>query len=293
MIIFVYIFIIVGIFTIDFTWLSTYLHSFTARNRSILTSSNSSSHGRLLYNELLILAQSKSLKSGTPEYKFFNGLINLILESSRNLGTPLIPIIGKLKKALLQDVKIENEIEKFLKNSLLTFFISVAITWGFLKYSSSMLKLELDLFTVVALIFWQLLGILSFPILFKKLVKAKLEIYNLFFEKIYIFDLCHMAGISSLEILKKCRFQDLNIKKGHRLSIYLDRLSILVDAKQRYGTQISHDLELLVDELWSHYQGDCEALKTNVTVVKFIWLCIFFLSTYLLSLYQIFAGMID
>lgn len=285
MIFFVYIFIIVGIYLVDLSALKF--------KKPKLLCFNDASSGQKLYNNLLTLAQSKTIDQAKDDYKFFNSLIRLVLESSRDLGTPLLPIVAKLKKALLLDIKIEEQIKNLFQNSMLTFLFSMLITWGFLKYSGSMLGLSLALSQILFMAFWQIIGLLTFPILLKKIVNTKLKIYDQFFEKIYIFDLCHMAGISSLEILRKCKFQDLKIKKSDKLAVYLDRLSILVDAKQRFGTQISNDLELLVDELWGSYQADCEALKGFVTIIKFGWLCLFFLSTYLLSLYQIFAGMID
>ncbi|EQC46598.1 hypothetical protein [Bacteriovorax sp. Seq25_V] len=248
--------------------------------------------GNQLFNKLLSLNQTRVLPK-CAEYKFYNGVILQVIESSKTMGTPLIPIVNKLKKALLNDIKIEKEIRKLKSGAILSFIFSMVITWLFIFYCVEMLNLKTDMTTIVLLFIWQIFGLVTFGGAYKILLRKTLSCYESFFSKIYLFDLSHMAGLSVSELIKKVNFQSLNIQKGHKLSVYLERLSLLIDSKQRLGIKIGDDIELLVDELWGSYQHECEALKTKVTIMKFIWLCIFFLSTYLISLYTVLGKMIN
>jgi len=258
----------------------------------ILRFKDNISIGNELFNKLLTINQTRVLPD-CGNYKFYNDVILQVIESSKNMGTPLIPLVNKLKRALLSDIKVEKEIKKLKTGAILSFVFSMVVTWLFIFYCKKMLSLKIELTTVALLFVWQLIGLASFGVFYGVLLRKTLSCYENFFSKIYLFDLCHMAGLSVSDLIKKVNFQSLNIVKGHKLAIYLERLSLLIDSKQRLGIQIGADIELLVDELWGSYQHECEALKVKVTILKFIWLCVFFLSTYLISLYSILGKMIS
>lgn len=225
-------------------------------------------------------------------YKFYDNLLFRVISSSKSLGTPIIPIFAKIKKAILSDIKVEKEIVKLKINSQMMFIGAGVLTWLFSFFSMKMLNLSLPFFEMGLLFIWQILGFITFPWVLNIFIKLKLKNYKELIEKIYIFDLSLMAQMPMLEVLKQANFSSLKLKESHRLYFYLQRLLNLVELRQRSGQQINSDIELLIEDIWSTYQMDCEALKTQVSIIKFVWMSLFYLSTYLLSLYFILGRLI-
>lgn len=251
--------------------------------------------GNFLYNDILKFAQLGQKVKLTP-YKFFDSLVMSIHKLSLEFGAPLRAPLDYLRGALLKDIRNEKELQSMAYSSYATFVAAGIITWGFYFYANSLFglsfKQSINYFSLGVLI-WQATGFFTFRIIFVKLRKKSLGEFDFIFLSIYSLSLYTKVGVPINDIVKYSRLNEFYDLKYKGLDYFKDRIITLIDMRQSFGREINDDLALLIDELW-HFYGDCfSKLKKRMKVIKFIWLCIYFLSTYLISIYQVLHSLMD
>ena len=241
--------------------------------------------GKDLY-ELMIHNSPHGRQYEIPHYKFYDCLYIRINDAARKLGAQLIKPMAIIKKSLLQDLAFEKKIQDFYFQTNFQFLIMMAICWFFTFYSSQLLGIKPKLWTQIVLLIWQVIGILSFSLIFK----SKRDRIQRSFSPVYLNFLSYQSLLSvSLPIAsirKICDFNALSNVDYAGIDFYLRRFFNLVKLREKFGRATEEDLDLLLDDINRFYEVCLEKLLRQLNVLKFIWLCVFFLSTYLASVYS-------
>ncbi len=221
-----------------------------------------------------------------PHYKFYDRLFLRVNEAAKKLGAQLIKPMSIIKKSLLQDLAYEKKIQDFYIQTNFQFLIMMTICWLFTLYSSHLLGVRQKVWVQIALLIWQVAGVLSFSLIFK----AKRDHIQRCFSPIYLNFLSYQSLLSvSLPIAsirKLCDFNALSRVRYKGIDFYLRRFFSLVTLREKYGKSTEEDLDLLLGDINGFYEVSLEKLLRQLNVLKFVWLCVFFLSTYLASVYS-------
>jgi hypothetical protein len=234
----------------------------------------------------MFLAQSNDFKE-LPKYKFYDELTYNIMESSNELGTPIRSPMEVLKKSLLVDLGKQKKIQEIRSSAYCSFVIASLITWLFSYYSSVVLSFKMSLWTSLSMIIWQLIGLSSYKYVITKLEKKKLKDFDHIFNKVYSFRLLSMAGVCVNELIARSRISELYDLKVANLQHHLSRFEMIIEHRIKHGSQIDSELLLFIDELWDLYDQHSIKFQKFMTILKFIWLCLFFFSTYLVGIFSI------
>jgi hypothetical protein len=244
--------------------------------------------GQTLYNEIIgIRSSEKSLS----EYKFFDELIYEVLESSKRFGTPKDNAIFSIKKALMKDIQSEKKLTKLYSSSILTFLAASLITWVFSYYSSMALGRQLSFSFIIIAISWQLTGLVLFFFIYKKLNENTLRPFDRVFKSFYLLNLFIEISLPVGEILKTSKVSAIFVSKIKGIETLKERIVSLVEVREKQGANVKQDFRSLVEELWLLYDEHCHKLEKKVTILKFLWLCVFFFSVYLASIFNILGAM--
>ena len=222
-------------------------------------------------------------------YKFFNELLFEVENMAKRFGAPRKWALFSLKQGMKRDLDQERKIKSSFASALLTFSASAFVTWSFTFFTLSAMKIGLSYSFITLSITWQLIGVMVFILLFNKMKQRLLEKFYQLFRSSYKLAILSQVSISTDELIS---MSDVNKALGNQqtdISHLQDRILILIEQRRLQGQSIKDDLMQTIDEIWMFYAQRCEVLHKHVTILKFIVLCVFFFSTYLISIFNVLA----
>lgn len=246
--------------------------------------------GQRLYTRLLMSDQLRDM-SGVPQYKFYNDLIFDVISHSNEYGTPLDGPMDTLKRALTNDLKAEKKNSQLIFSALGNFVAAAVVTWLFCLYATNALGNKLPTVFMVVMLAWHVLGVTSFLYAINRQKENTLCKFNQLFLYIYKFKLLCQSGVCVNEAIARSEIIEIFKLSISGLEYYHSRLEKIIENRIRRGEPIDRELTLFQEEIWSLYENRCERLKVHVTVMKFVWLCVFFLTSYLAVVYIVLNGM--
>jgi hypothetical protein len=240
--------------------------------------------GQKLYNGLIL---HQSVPQKLDSYKFYDSLVYEIDECSRRFGTPRNGPLLTVKKALVKDLEYDKKIYKIFSSALLTFLAAALITWMFSTYANQALRTKMSYSYILMALSWQIIGVSSFALILSRLRDRLMNRFGGLFQSFYMISLFSEVGMPIETLLSSSKVDTLYSAKLKGLDALKERLKSLVHAQQSHGLPIKEELTQLIDELWLLYGEYCQKLEKQVLLLKFIWLCVFFFSLYLASIFNI------
>ncbi len=220
-------------------------------------------------------------------YKFYETLILEIAIVTKEYGVATSKTLSKIRHALSKDLVIEKKLAATISETYFQFFLSQALTVLLSIFSSSILELEIDLTFLLFASLYSLIGYFTFALIIKKLERRLLSPVGQALKSFLIFKMLYDVGAPLNYLIEKSKINclmDLKTSFSHEL---YRRLAALVELRQNQGMEIKEDLESMEIGLWDEYQGQNEALSSRVTILKFVWLIIFFFTPYVANFFRL------
>ncbi|WP_146037852.1 hypothetical protein [Halobacteriovorax sp. DA5] len=220
-------------------------------------------------------------------YKFYDSLICEIAQIAKEFGAATSRTLAKMRHALSNDLQIEKKAAGTINETLFQFLMAMGLTFALNIFATNILGLATDYTFLVLALIYNLVGVLSFIMLIKKLKRKFLapisKILNsyLIFKLMYdvgtpINQLIHRSSINSIVDLDQALAKDL-----------FRRLAALIEVKKHQGVDICEDLESIEINLWDDYRSENEVFLQRLKIFKFIWLVVFFFVPYVANFFRL------
>jgi hypothetical protein len=246
------------------------------------------SSGDELAEALWILAFNESLQrqqTKFPIYKGYEDLLNFLLLTVRGHGGSVRAILDPLKKSLLQDLKWEKKLLAEYKDGIFQFVLTGIITWAFSLFASYLLEISLSFTSITMILIIQSLGIAFFHHFILLYERKYFDPLFLFSKKLIQFEALLKTKLSVQEILEEseiCRIEISDLKADLRSMAYA--IARIVKRWKNYGDCVSVEVLEIIEDLSFRFEQNFGKFLDTVKFLKFITLCLFFLTPYFLMI---------
>jgi len=240
--------------------------------------------GERLYSQIMFIRPDLCIKD-LPEYKFFKDLILETLELAKMYGAPFKKPIDLIKISLLKDLERQRKSSSLKFSAVANFFMASIITWLFAFYTAAVLSLELSTWIITLMGLWQIIGFLTYLILVSKLESKLLAPFDRVFNCLYTIQSLSHVGLCVNEVISKSSLVSLYDIQVKKLQNHLSRLEYILEERKVQGSSILNELQIFIEQTWELFEHQAKLLEKLMVVIKFLWLCIFFFSTYLVVVF--------
>lgn len=224
-----------------------------------------------------------------PRYKFYTGLIHLILSYGRNYGASILGIVRKIRQGIIMDYQFERKLQSEFFGGLVQFVLIGFMTWIFIFISDSIICAE-TLFSVRFLVGGlQIFGVVLYFFIYFGWRKKNFLIYSKYFSGLYVLDSLSEVGVSLQLMLEQSGVEKL-FEINKRKFCYVDnRLENAIEASRKQGMPIKKELDDIINEVWFLQEQQFGKFVKQMAGLKFVILALFFLSAYFVYLFSLFG----
>ncbi|MAZ47139.1 MAG: hypothetical protein CME65_01165 [Halobacteriovoraceae bacterium] len=219
-----------------------------------------------------------------PEYKFYHLMIWDMKALEKKYGINPNSAFQELRKALNLDIKSDRKIKGIIQTSFLQYISMCAFTWFMLLHMTATLGFSLEIVDISLILLWQIIG----SYLFSQVVKSiKMRICAPFlplFKMIYKVR-CLVKTSRPLHEIKTEMEEYLDQKKSSKKHFsIIQRLEFYLRTIKTKGTLPKEELNLLVEEIWDHYEVSLEKMEKLLLGVKLLSFLLFVIPGYFYSI---------
>lgn len=226
------------------------------------------------------------------KFKFYNDLLSTCVSISKNYGAPFGSSLNTVKASLIKEIEFTRKERGFTQQANLQFFLMSIISWAFVIFASKMFELELRFSSIVLILLWQICGIVSFNFITNKISGKRERTYSVIFKNFITYRSLLSVSLPILEVKKICQFSELSKLKGDELDFFIDRFFTLITLREKSGRKIKEDIDALIDDTRFYYEEVLAKSLNRLNILKFCWLVIFYLLSYLALIYSTVLRMI-
>lgn len=223
-----------------------------------------------------------------PDYKFYTELVVMLLEIQRQVGGRIKNVFIELKSNLHRDLNFERKIRNEMRAAYLQFLMVSLTTWGFIFFAQHLMQLPLSLSIGLTIFFLQILGLLFFKLISKKIYQSLFAKFGSNLKPIYFFTLMIDAGIPLNRAEVDSKIWSSNLFELHEFEWEAQCLKKVIIRLREQGISPLADLAELINGLWEKQGEVMETFIKKLGVLKFSVLVCFYLSAYFLYLVAIF-----
>lgn len=216
-----------------------------------------------------------------PDYKFFSGLINLLLEMSRRFGGQYKDALMSVRESLSADIQFEKKLKEFIWGSYFQKGSIFVLSWAFILIATSMTSIKLGLNVYVGIFCWQCFGLLLFPVICQRLKSYYFDGIGKLWLSLYVLKSLSSAGLSRSEIFKLARINELNQVKHPNLESLVLKLQDTCEISLKQGGSYLKEVEELSQECKFLEKWHLELFEKRLSAFKLGILGGFFLPSYL------------
>lgn len=224
-----------------------------------------------------------------PPYKLYLNLLKDIVSKQRKFGGNYRLSFEDLRLAIHQDIKWENKLRTFFKESCFQYFGYIIFSWVLcLMFYLSGVVLGLKYY--LCIFFWHSVGFLIFVNVILYRQKKMDGIFNDFVPILY-------QVIISSESQIQIDLEKLKFYKNERTRYYKNILSKLIRKRNSYGVSITQELQLLSQDFWNYWESFWEDSRQKLNRLKMAIIMLIFGTAYMMILFgisqQLIAGIFE
>lgn len=230
-----------------------------------------------------LVCDSQALVNKTlPKYKFFTDLIEILLSERIKTGARVESSFIEIKKSLVKDLKESKKLKEIITSSILQqlflmfYILAFSFTLNMMLGSNENNLLSLAVFLI--------LGITIFIIVIYKLKKYRFSKFDLYFFSLYKLKTYMSISLPLNQVIINTNIHNLpTLKKNEFIK---KRVIEMLKQVQTSGRLNLQDVDLLIEELWNCYLFEMEIFKKNCLAFKLVFLMIFGLPSFLITVMQ-------
>jgi hypothetical protein len=220
-----------------------------------------------------------------PEYKFYTGVINILLELSRKMGGTYQESLIFLRESLQGDKQFEKKMKETVAGVYLQMGMMMVLTWSFILAALKLVDIEIGLIKLLTIFIWQIIGLVILPILLKYFRKRYFSDIGQLWKILFILKSLSKVPISRSEVLTYAGVQELKSIKQPSLEMIVTKLKETCHKTLKFGTSYDEDLRYLMEEVRFVEKWHYELFEKRLMVIKLVLLSVFFLPSYLVFIF--------
>lgn len=216
-----------------------------------------------------------------PQYKFYSGTIEILLDLARKMGGNYQDGILYLREGLQVDRQFEKKIREGILGVWLQMFFMLALTWVFIICALFLVQIRFPWMKLFFILSWQLIGLSVLPLTLSWLRKKYFADIGKLWKMLFVLKSLHKVPLARSEILNVAGIQELSQIKQKSLLGLVQKLSETCQNTLKLGQSYEQDVKYLMEELRFLEKFHFELFEKKLTVLKLILLSVFFLPSYL------------
>lgn len=231
------------------------------------------------------------LHSKLPTYKFYSGVLNILLELSRKLGGTYQESLIFLRESLQGDRQFEKKIRDSIRGVYLQMFLMMLLTWGFIFSALKIVEIKINFINLFFIFIWQMIGCGLLPCILNYYRKKYFSEIGVLWKILLILKSLSKVPISRSEVFSHAGVQEIKLIKQPSLFAIVEKLKESCQRTLKFGISYDEDLRYLMEELRFVEKWHCELFEKRLIVIKLILLSVFFLPSYLAFIFILLEGL--
>lgn len=212
-------------------------------------------------------------------YKQYSFLLKKIVSNQRKVGGHQRSSFEDLRLAISLDIRWENRLRSFLKESCFQYTGYVVFSWALcILFFISEIKLTINYY--IFILIWHIFGFVVFIFVIRKMQNKMDEIFEDFVPLLY-----QVIISADGQIAKD--LDKLHVSKTEKTKYFKDVLSKLIRKRNAHGISITQELNLLAQDFWQFWESYWQESKTKLNRVKMTIIMLVFGAGYMLILFGI------
>jgi hypothetical protein len=232
-----------------------------------------------------------TLHSKLPTYKFYSGVLNILLELSRKLGGTYQESLIFLRESLQGDRQFEKKMKETIRGVYLQMLLMMFLTWSFIFSALMIVEIEISLMNLFLILIWQMIGGGVLPFILNYYRKKYFSEIGLLWKILFILKSLSKVPISRSEVFSHAGVQELKLIKQPSLLALVEKLKDSCHRTLKFGTSYEEDLRYLMEELRFVEKWHCELFEKRLMVIKLLLMSVFFLPSYLAFIFFLLEGL--
>jgi hypothetical protein len=226
-------------------------------------------------------------KMDLPRYKFYSDIVETLLSFARRMGGAYQDSFLFLRDGLQADLQFEKKMRELSLGCWIQILMIMVLTWAFIIGALSMVQIKVPWSHLVLLLIWQLLGLISLPILLNYFRKKLFADIGKLWKALYILTALAQIPISRSEIFALAGIKELNFIKQKSLEYLVEKLKSTCQHALKQGGTYEQEVKILMEELRFQEKWHFELFEKKLLIVKLSLLSIFFLPAYLSFIFML------
>ena len=242
--------------------------------------------GVSLGREISALLRPSPPKVSLPEYKWFGRIVEVLLTLQKNFGMPIRPCLRKIRTILIEDVKMERKRlgESFSSTAQ---FLIISLMTSIFYFCFVFFIAEVPSMILIKVLCFQGVGAVSFFTAERYLHRHTFEAIDRILYSMMKLSVLVKANLPNQKILSLSLNELPTGPVDSETGLFKDNLLEAVEKWKTQGVEISDELDFQVAELGDYRDYKREKFLRLVNALKFIFLCLFFLPSYLYLILQL------
>jgi hypothetical protein len=227
-----------------------------------------------------------------PRYKFYTGIVELLLNMARKLGGNYQESLLFLRAGLQADRQFEQKLREMILGCWLQMGLMVLLTWGFIFGALSMVEVSVGPFSLGMIFGWQAVGLLTLPYLLRVFRRRLFGDIGKLWHMLFVLKSLSRVPLARGEILKLAGVSGLKEVRQQNLSHIVEKLGAVCQRALQVGGSYEEEVQGLMEELRFQEKWHFELFEKRLMVIKLVLLSVFFLPSYLAFIFLLLGDLL-
>ena len=228
-----------------------------------------------------------------PEYKFYTGVVTILLQLARKMGGNYQESILYLREGLQSDRQFEKKTHEITLGLYLQMGLMMAMTWIFIFTALYLVEVKMSIHKLVLIFIWQLIGMTSLPFILNYLRKKYFGDIGKIWKILFVLKSLLKVPLSRSEVLTFAGVQELANIKQKSLDVIVMKLKTTCQNTLKMGISYEDDVKYLMGELRFQEKWHFELFEKRLVVIKLVLLSVFFLPSYLSFIFLLLGDLMN
>jgi hypothetical protein len=228
-----------------------------------------------------------------PQYKYYGEVIQILLSFARKLGGSYQESFLYLREGLQFDQQFEKKVREVTWGLYLQMAMMMVLTWVFIFLSLKIVNIKMNPFHLLAIFFWELLGLSSLPFILIRLRNRYFGDIGKLWKVVFILRALQKIPLSRSEVFNLAGVKSLSEICQKKLSPIVAKLKETAERTLKLGVSYEEDINYLMGELRFQEKWHFELFEKRLVVIKLALLSIFFLPSYLAFIFLLLGDLMN
>jgi hypothetical protein len=227
-----------------------------------------------------------------PRYKFYTGIVELLLNMARKLGGNYQESLLFLRAGLQADRQFEKKLKEMVLGCWLQMGLMMLLTWAFILGALTMVEVKVGLLPLMLILLWQCTGLVTLPFFLRHFRRRLFGDIGKLWHMLYVLNSLSRVPLARGEILKLAGVVSLKDIRQKNLDHLVVKLKAICQRALQVGGSYEEEVLSLMEELRFQEKWHFELFEKRLLVLKLALLSVFFLPSYLAFIFLLLGDLL-